>query len=446
MKRITAFILIVLMAVSILGGCTTTTGTKSTDPTTAATASTDSAAPSKKVEIRFSWWGSELRNEATLKAIEAYQTKNPGVTVVPEYMGYQGYQEKLYALIAAGTAPDIFTSVTEWYPSLISSDAMADMTNAFDMSGHSEAYVNACSYEGKVYGVSTSLNAYGIVYNKALADKYGIKIPEDKYTWDDLSAIWKEVTEKSNGAVCGVMDPRYAGWALEAFGYTYLSRPEPYMYDNEGLTCTAEDVAAFIDYFANLPKGCVLPADVSFTVEPQTAAPVAQGKVLMELESTGTFATMQSQTTDELGLIPYPLGPNGETANYARPGLIQNVYSGSKVKEDVFKFLDWFTNAEDAALILTTVRGVLPTVKQREAVMKVDGLLTRNDMVVIDCINKITASPMHAFLPGPLGLDEARMTTFKNVVSEAVFGKISSKEAGIKYIEEANKVFDSYKK
>lgn len=448
MKKMLAVLLSISMLLALCA-C----GGNSTQPTAAPTSAapeTEASSSVQKVEnveIRFSWWGSEVRNNATLEAIAAYEAQNPGVKIIPEYTGYEGYQEKLYAQIAAGTAPDIFTSVTEWYSYLGDVGAMADMTGAFDMSGHSDAYIEACSYDGKVCGVSTSLNGYGIYVNTTLAKELDITIPDvnDDYSWDDLAAIWAEVAEKSNGEICGVMDPRYAGWAMEAFGYTYLSRPEPYMYSNDGLTIRAEDVTAFIDYFNNLPEGAVLPVDESFSADIQTSAPVANRRCLMAMDSTGTFAIVQSQTEDELTLIPYPHGPNGESANCARPGLIQNVYSGSQNKEAAFKFLDWFTNSEEAAIILGTCRGVLPTEVQREALMA-SGNVSRNDMVVInviDAINKDTN--MHTFLSGPIGIDEARMDIFEDVVTECLYGYIDSTEAGLKYMEMAQQALDSYK-
>ena len=442
-KKHVCLVLGALLAMSV-AGCG---GDNNTSENPDSASSSESESKNENVEIRFSWWGSEARNTATLEAIEAYESQNPDVTIVPEYTGYEGYQEKLYAQIAAGNTPDIFTSVTEWYSYLYDADAMADMTDAFDMSGHSDAYIEACSYEGKVYGVSTSLNGYGIVCNQTLADELGITLPAvtDTYTWDDLADIWIQAAEKSGGSCYGVMDPRYAGWAMEAFGYTYLSKEEPYMYSNEGLTIEADDVTQFIDYFDNLPEGTVMPADESFAVDPQMDAPVASGKVLMELESTGTFATMQSQTEDQLTLIPYPRGENGESANCARPGLIQNVASTSAHPEECFAFLDWFTNSEEAALILGTTRGVLPTEVQRQALLNNSEGVSREDQIVIDCLDVINKDEnMHTFLPGPMGIDEARMNTFENVVSEAVFGYISSEEAGEKYIEEANKVLASY--
>ena len=46
--------------------------------------------------LRFSWWGGDERNEATLKVIEAYEKEHPNVTIEAEYSGDDGYQAKNY--------------------------------------------------------------------------------------------------------------------------------------------------------------------------------------------------------------------------------------------------------------------------------------------------------------------------------------------------------------
>lgn len=431
MKKIISFLMALALLTTLFVGCS-----EKEDELVVASGTTD-----EPVEIRFSWWGSEIRNEATLDAIALYEKENPDVKIIPEYSGYSGYQEKLMAQIAAKNAPDIITCVTEWYPALYEVDGMLDITGKFDMSGHSDAIIEACSYDGKVYGVNVSLNGYGLMYNKTLADELGIEIPEGDYTWDELVALWAEVYEKSEGEVYGSIDARMNGWVMEAYGYTVLSKEWPYIYSNDELTIEAEDVTHFLNFFGNLPEGSMLPPDESFIGE-NFVSPVAQRLTMFDLVSTGSFSPFQSNTEDELDLIPLPVGANGETANTARPGLIQSIYSGSKVADEAAKFLDWFSNSPDAAKILRTTRGVLPTAAQREAVLSTEGLLDRNDMVVIDCIDKIYAGETLVFLPGPLGGDQIREDVFSNICQKVAFGELTPEEAGPKYMEEAQKALD----
>ena len=52
-------------------------------------------AASKKVTLRFMWWGGEARHKATLAAIQAYMKKYPNVRINAEYGGIEGYMQKL---------------------------------------------------------------------------------------------------------------------------------------------------------------------------------------------------------------------------------------------------------------------------------------------------------------------------------------------------------------
>ena len=63
---------------------------------------------------RFSGWGGAARHEATLKAIAAFEAKNPNVKIKAEYMGFNGYLERLSTQIAGGSEPDIMQINWAW--------------------------------------------------------------------------------------------------------------------------------------------------------------------------------------------------------------------------------------------------------------------------------------------------------------------------------------------
>jgi oligogalacturonide transport system substrate-binding protein len=53
------------------------------------------------------WWGGSARHAATLKAIALFESRHPGVKVKAEYMGFNGYLERLTAQVAGGSEPDV---------------------------------------------------------------------------------------------------------------------------------------------------------------------------------------------------------------------------------------------------------------------------------------------------------------------------------------------------
>lgn len=427
MKRILALALSTIMAMSLFVGCD---NSETTDKGTTDSGTTNEGNSDEKIQIRFSWWGSEARHEATLEAIEYYESQNPNVEILPEYAGWDGFQNKLMAQVAGQNAPDVFTCLTEWYPAINEVDGFYDLTGKIDTSGHSEATVKACSYDGKELGVNISLNAYGFVYNKTLLDELGIDVPTGDYTWDDLFAILPQVYEKSNGEIYGIPDLHSSVWEIEAYGLTALQRPWPYMWSDTEITMTGEDVVAYMNKISSLPENSMLPAAESVTIDQHTMSASANRQTAFEAASFGTFASMQSQTDDEMALLQYPVGPNGETANFARPGLILSVSNNSKNPEEAAKFIDFMTNSPEAAKILKTSRGVLPTVAQREAVLAEEGLLSPADMVVFDAVNKVFESETLPYLAGPLGAVEVREDVLKNIGQSVAFGKLTPEEAG----------------
>lgn len=48
------------------------------------------------------WWGSQARHDATLKVIDLFEKKNPNIKINGEYMGSDGYFDKLNTQVAGG--------------------------------------------------------------------------------------------------------------------------------------------------------------------------------------------------------------------------------------------------------------------------------------------------------------------------------------------------------
>ena len=442
MKKFGAILLATFLMLGILSGCGQ--GAPAASDTAAPDAETTEAAggTTEPVSLRFSWWGSEVRHEATLAAIDFYQDQNPNVTIEAEYMGYDGYQDKLMTQIAGNNAPDIFTCVSEWSPAIAASNGFYDMTGKIDTSGHNPKINEACSYDGKLIGVNVSLNGRGYIYNKTLLDELGLEAPAGEYSMDALTGLWHDVYEQSGGETCGANDPRTYGYMMDVFGYVVMGKPEPYPYSNTELTMTAAEFTQFMEYFGALPEGSMLPpSEANF--DEMISSPVATRRCAFCNINVGTFALIQSQTTDELAMIPFPVGPNGETANLARPGLILSVYSKSENPEEAIRFLDYFTNSPEAAKILKTSRGVLPTEVQRDALLEDESLLSREDKIVFDIINKIYAQENKQFLPGPVGAADVFEGLFRNIGSEVIFSESTPADAGEKFMEEAQKMLDN---
>jgi oligogalacturonide transport system substrate-binding protein len=64
--------------------------------------------------LRFAWWGGAARHAATLKAIALFEQKQPGLKIKAEYMGFNGYLERLTTQVAGGSEPDVMQINWAW--------------------------------------------------------------------------------------------------------------------------------------------------------------------------------------------------------------------------------------------------------------------------------------------------------------------------------------------
>jgi hypothetical protein len=64
--------------------------------------------------LRFAWWGGGSRHAATLKALRLFEQRHPGVRVKAEYMGFNGYLERLTTQIAGRSEPDLMQINWAW--------------------------------------------------------------------------------------------------------------------------------------------------------------------------------------------------------------------------------------------------------------------------------------------------------------------------------------------
>ncbi|AKV55850.1 family 1 extracellular solute-binding protein [Bifidobacterium actinocoloniiforme DSM 22766] len=135
-------------------------------------------------------------NEQTMKPfIDEFERRNPDISVdfsfsppTPEYI------QTLQTRLVGNQAPDVFIITSENKADLIKNHYVRDLTDEPFMKDIDKTNKDFVSQSSRVYGMSLSSWASGIVYNKDLLAKVGAKdVPQD---WDgflDLCARLKNV-------------------------------------------------------------------------------------------------------------------------------------------------------------------------------------------------------------------------------------------------------------
>ena len=163
--------------------------------------STDSG--SEKVEISFAIWGDKELWENSLKAFEV---EHPNIKVKLVYIP-DAYEDKLFAMIAGGTAPDVMTLYETTTPDMVKDGVVKDLTpfiekdQSFDINDFYDVSLELSKVDGKLYGLNYTLAPRVLFYNKTLFDKAEVAYPNADWTWDDYIAAAQKLTVKEGDNV-----------------------------------------------------------------------------------------------------------------------------------------------------------------------------------------------------------------------------------------------------
>ncbi len=345
-----------------------------------------SAGSSGPIELRMSWWGSDSRHEATLKALDLYMQRNPHVKVVAEYQGFNGYHDKLITQIYSGTEPDLYQLDNNvYFADLAMTDRLTDLKPFIDqgiinLDDYPKDALDWATYNGTVYGVPSGLNGPVMYYNKAIFDKTGVAYPTDDWTWKDLEEAGKKI-HAADPNLYGMKEPSYflveammrqkGGWIADPTGAIQDFSKE-----------MGEVFAQLNEWRAN---GVIPPLDVSAGRMSQNDNLFLSGKVAIEVNHVATFP-MQSAAVVGQPPCAVAMIPESKTAGgvYMLASMPWTIGKGGKHKEEAAKLLNFLINDPDAGKILMTQRGVPGPTHIREAITP---LLSDVEKQVINGVN-----------------------------------------------------------
>jgi len=231
-----------------LGACakqtTVPTAAVTEAPTTApivapteAPKSTCPLAVEKGATIVFSGWGDTSEQKIYTDSITRFKAVCPDVTVdyqpIPDK-----FQDKLKAMMAGGTAPDVFYVDDQLMTAFASSGQLLALDDLMAQAGIKRsdfipALVTEYTLNSKTYALPKDWGTLGLIYLPEAFTAAGIAEPTDKWTWDDLRTAAQKIaaTGKYGGFCMG------ADWARFA----------PFVFSNGGSYATADYKTATLD-------------------------------------------------------------------------------------------------------------------------------------------------------------------------------------------------------
>ncbi|MEO1016444.1 MAG: extracellular solute-binding protein, partial [Pseudomonadota bacterium] len=153
-------------------------------------------------EIRFSWWGGQLRNEKTDQILQLFEEENPGVTVIRENSDWLPHWDKLTIQSAAGNQPCAIQMQTRWLATYAKPNILRPLDDLLeagelDVRGIAEPVMNSSrGDDGKLYMIPSGVFYFAMMYNKTMLEEAGMELPEGDWTWNDFAELIREIAPK----------------------------------------------------------------------------------------------------------------------------------------------------------------------------------------------------------------------------------------------------------
>ncbi|MDF2964359.1 MAG: putative secreted protein [Paenibacillus sp.] len=441
LKKSVTVLVSLMMLSSIAIACTKSESGKQAQNQMSGTTDTAAKGNSDKINLRFAWWGSEERHNATLAAIKLYEQKNPNVKIVPEYGGWEGFTDKMKTQLIAGQGPDVIFAELTWGidPNYYMS---VDKFPVIKLDKINKALLEQAKINGEVKGVPVYQAANSIMYNKTVFKELGIEEPKKDWTWDDYAAKAKEITEKSQGKIYGAADDMAGNGSGDLFSSQLKAFTGKPVYSLNGLAYSDDDAKKVLQYWVNLrEKGYVAPPDIAAADDSNQNSTLVKRQAAMQFRGASIFSRLQSNTKDELAMVPIPR--DKFIGDSALLEVIMTINKNSKHQEEVAKFINFFINDLEAAKLLKNVRGVSSNSEVRDMLANAPELLDESTRKLFKITSEVYGRELLMMDPIPDKFDEFRgqKKLFDQVMQKLAFKQIQVDAAVKELREKGDKIF-----
>jgi multiple sugar transport system substrate-binding protein len=382
------------------------------------------------VQLSFFFWGGDKRIQLTQQVLDLYHERHPEVTFTVSSQPNAGYFDALAKRIDGGDAPDLFQIDDNYLTEFAQRDYLLDLVpfiadNRIDLAQVSNGLVRYGRVDDRQVGIAAAENTAALVYDKSLLDRLGLAAPSSGMSYPQYLAWAATITEKSDGAVAGTMDPSAD---YKAF-WLWLRSQDKEFYSGARLGFTEADVTAWFRLWQDARDDGVTPgAPVIHEANAGDATKqlVVTGKAATSFMWSNQLPEMQQKTKNELGIVAYP---GAASAAWARASMYWSVHRATAHPEVAADVIDFLVNDPEAAVILGTERGLAPNLQNRRELE-----VSLNDPIMkasIAYTNEMSTRYGNAPLPPPKGHGAIRAALVKaaeGAQSEALTPEAAAKQ------------------
>jgi multiple sugar transport system substrate-binding protein len=319
--------------------------------------------------------GTSLENDKEVLTPElAKFTKETGIKVNLEVIGWNDLQKRIQTAVTSGQAPDVVNIGNTWATSLQATGAFLPYGDAqMKAIGGADKFVKTALDTGGAPGKTvTSVPlyglAYGLYYNKKMFADAGLTPPT---TWEEMVTAAKKLTNPTTGVYGMTLA---AGSYTENCHFAFINSAQngADLFDSDGKpTFTSDGVVDGIErYLALMQTDKVANVgNAQYDNGTQSVSDFANGKAAMVINqnNAGSSIAAAGMSPDAFGVVPFPAPASGEKIATFIAGINLSIFKNSKNQDSALKFVKFMTSEATQATLdkpfssLPVLKGVTPT-------------------------------------------------------------------------------------
>jgi ABC-type glycerol-3-phosphate transport system substrate-binding protein len=324
-----------------------------TEPTATTTAVEPTAEPTTSTEEKITLTIWDYYGEASpLKPlIEPFQQQNPNIVIQHESLDRITTLEKINAVLAGGSPPDVVTVDMTWLPRLAAFNAF---TNLKDFSGgqlngvpFDQAYLpnelEAITFNDQIIAALYDFDVYALYYRADLFDAKGLPPPT---SWDELVLVAHQIAAGDKNLYEFDADTSHGSqWIYENEGSLLNA-------DNTGAAFNSPEAIEAIQFYSDL----LLQERIAIYWTPDLGdrlQGIRDGHIAMFSDGPDHLSVLKNGAPEMAGLWKVAQHPkNKQTGSYlGGTGLV--IPQGSTHKEAAWKFIEFAMRLENQIGVYT---------------------------------------------------------------------------------------------
>lgn len=390
--------------------------------------------------IRFSWWGNADRAAVTQQAIDLFESRNPGITVEPDFSEFADYWQKMSTQAAGGGLPDVLQMDYSYLRQYGDRGLLLDLnTQSAQIATDTfrPGLLETGVVDGKRAGIPMSANTLGMFYRPDVFEKAGIDPPKAGWTWDDYHAL---IAEISRAKVAEGMTGAGDYTSQYHFMELWLRQSGGSFYNPDGSIAFGPDVLK--QWWTRTEQlraeKLMVTPEVATQIDPKGA--ISSDVAATEISWDNFMARYIGEGPDgEYALAPVPSDNATVSGQYLKPSMLLSVFSGTEEAEASAKLVNFLVNDAEAAKILGVGRGIPATTTALSAVT-----LSETDQKVVDYEESIAPLISPPPPPPPAGAGSVEQS-FRTIHEALSYGEITVDEAVERFFSEAQQALDAAK-